>query len=103
MTIVVSVTFHPLPGQTTALLDAIAEHVPAVHAEPGCEIYALHRTAGDEVLLIEKWVCEEAFAAHREGTALQAIVAATRPLSTRNFSVARARPHPVGESPAATI
>jgi len=43
-----------------------------VHAEDGCELYALHR-AEDRLVMIEKWASPEALSTHSRGPALAAM------------------------------
>ncbi len=51
---------------------AIRLAIPKVHAEDGCELYALHQ-ADDRVMMIEKWASREALGAHSQGAALAAL------------------------------
>jgi quinol monooxygenase YgiN len=67
--VVVVATFHPSPGRTDELVEAITSAIPAVHAEDGCELYALHR-GEDRLVMIEKWASREALATHSRGAAL---------------------------------
>jgi hypothetical protein len=41
-TVVVVAVFHAAPGKLDALRSALVEAIPAVHAEEGCELYAIH-------------------------------------------------------------
>ena len=68
MSIVVVATISPKPEHTDAVAAAFAGIIPQVHAEDGCELYALHR-AGDQLIMIERWVSEEALAVHSRGAA----------------------------------
>jgi quinol monooxygenase YgiN len=43
-----------------------------VHAEDGCELYALHQ-APDRLIMVEKWASREALSAHSTGAALAAM------------------------------
>ena len=59
MSIVVVATITPKPEHTDAVAAAFAGIIPQVHAEDGCELYALHR-AGDQLIMIERWASAEA-------------------------------------------
>ena len=63
------------PGQRTAVLEAFAENMPAVHAEAGCiEYQPVIDTPGagpfqaeigpDSFIVLEKWESQAALAAH---------------------------------------
>jgi quinol monooxygenase YgiN len=52
-----------------AVREAILAAVPAVHAEPGCELYALHEGEG-EFVLVERWADAEALRVHGRAEAL---------------------------------
>ena len=54
MSVVVTAVVHPRPGLLEEALATYARHIDAVHAEPGCELYALH-TDGASIVIIEKW------------------------------------------------
>jgi quinol monooxygenase YgiN len=51
VSVVVVATITPKPGEEDAVRDAIVASIPAVHAEPGCELYALHEGTGEFVLV----------------------------------------------------
>ena len=42
MSVVVVATITPKADQVDAVRDALLAAVPRVHAEPGCELYAVH-------------------------------------------------------------
>jgi quinol monooxygenase YgiN len=72
VSVVVVATITPLPEHVDAVREAIAAAVPQVHAEPGCEVYALHE--GDGVFVfVEKWADADALATHARGAALAAL------------------------------
>ena len=72
MSVVVVATIIPLPEHREAVIAAFTETIPAVHAEDGCELYALHQAA-DRLVMIEKWASPEALRSHRKGAALAAL------------------------------
>ena len=69
MSVVVVATITPKPDHVDAVREAILAAVPKVHAEPGCELYALHEGKGHFVL-IERWESPEALKAHGAAEAL---------------------------------
>ncbi|MCW2684133.1 MAG: putative monooxygenase [Blastococcus sp.] len=69
MSIVVVATITPKPDQLDAVREALLAAVPKVHAEPGCELYALHEGKG-EFVMVERWESPEAMKAHGSAEAL---------------------------------
>jgi quinol monooxygenase YgiN len=69
MSVVVVATITPVAQHREAVRQALLATVPQVHAEPGCELYALHETAADFVM-IEKWASPQALDTHSRGPAL---------------------------------
>ena len=69
MSVVVVATITPKPDQVDAVREAILAAVPKVHAEPGCELYAVHEGAGDFVM-VERWESPEALKVHGTAEAL---------------------------------
>ncbi len=66
MSIVVVATITPRPDAIDAVREALQAAVPKVHAEPGCELYALHEGDGNFVM-VERWESADAMKTH--GTA----------------------------------
>lgn len=77
MSVVVIATVVPVPEHRAEVIAAFEQIIPAVHAEPGCELYALHENE-DRVVMVEKWSDGEALAVHGKGAALQQLGAALR-------------------------
>jgi quinol monooxygenase YgiN len=69
LSVVVVATITPKPDQVEAVREAILAAVPKVHAEPGCELYALHEGPGHFVM-VERWESAEALKAHGTAEAL---------------------------------
>ena len=69
---------EPLPDQLAEVEAALRAAVRAAHSESGCELYALHRTAGDPVrfVMIEQWADADALAAHLAGDGIKALMPA---------------------------
>ncbi len=72
MSVVVVATIRPLPEHTDEVIAAFTAAIPEVHAEDGCELYALHR-ADDRLIMIERWASAEALKVHSQGAALAAL------------------------------
>ncbi|MGW7339682.1 putative quinol monooxygenase [Streptomyces sp. NPDC054808] len=73
--VVLVATIVAKPGQEELVEKTFKAAVPAVHAEPGCLRYALHRKAGaaGEFVVIEKWASQEALGAHLKSDAMREI------------------------------
>ena len=69
MSVVVVATITPKPDQLAAVREALLAAVPKVHAEPGCELYALHE-GKEEFVMVERWESPEAMKAHGSAEAL---------------------------------
>ena len=72
MPVVVVATIRPLPEHLDTVRDAFLEILPAVHEEPGCELYALHE-ADCVLVMVEKWASQEALDTHMTAPALAAL------------------------------
>jgi quinol monooxygenase YgiN len=55
-----------------AVINVLRDAVPKFHAEPGCELYALHQS-GDEIVIIEKWADMASLDLHANGEPLRAM------------------------------
>jgi quinol monooxygenase YgiN len=73
VSVVVTAVMHPAPGRVDDVLAGIGQAIGAIHAEPGCELYAAHRADDGTVVLLEKWTTEADFAAHSTGAARDAL------------------------------
>ena len=69
MSVVVVATITPLPEHVDAVRQALLAAVPQVHAEPGCELYAMHEDDGGFVM-IERWADLDALRVHGKAEAL---------------------------------
>jgi quinol monooxygenase YgiN len=72
MSVVVVATIRPLPGHRDEVIAECSATVAQVHAEDGCELYALNQ-ADDRLIMIEKWASPEALATHSKGANLAAL------------------------------
>ncbi len=69
MSVVVVATIKPLPEHRDEVIAVFTETIARVHAEDGCELYALQQ-AGDRLIMVEKWASQAALDAHSRGAAL---------------------------------
>ncbi|TFV90670.1 putative quinol monooxygenase [Blastococcus sp. CT_GayMR16] len=69
MSVVVVATLTPKPDQVDAVREALLAAVPKVHAEPGCELYAVHEGKG-EFVMVERWESLDALKEHGSAEAL---------------------------------
>jgi quinol monooxygenase YgiN len=69
VSVVVVATITPKPDQVDAVREAILAAVPKVHAEPGCELYAVHEGKG-QFVMVERWESSDALKVHGTAEAL---------------------------------
>ncbi|SNS75252.1 Quinol monooxygenase YgiN [Geodermatophilus pulveris] len=67
MSVVVIASITPQPEHAQAVREAVLAAIPRVHAEEGCERYALHEARDGALVMIEQWAGPEALAAHGKG------------------------------------
>jgi len=95
-TVVVVAVFTAAPGRLDDLRAALVEAVPGVHAEAGCELYALHDAPDDQIYLLEKWGSAADLDAHGDGPAVARLQQLTAGLTAGAVSVLRMTPVPAG-------
>jgi quinol monooxygenase YgiN len=98
VSVVVTAVFHPVPGRTSDLIDALRASIPAVHQEEGCRLYAIHNADDGTITMIEKWDSREALAAHAAGPAVKALDAAVAEFIAQPTTVTTMTPLPAGTS-----
>jgi quinol monooxygenase YgiN len=83
--VVVVAIVEAADGNEEKVEQALRAAVQAVHGEPGCERYALHRSLGSPAtfVMIEKWASPGALDTHAKAPALAALVAALDGLLVR--------------------
>ena len=69
MKVIVTAVFHPVPGRSAELASAMRAGIEAVHAEPGCELYAIHDAEDGTITMIEKWASRADLEAHSKAAA----------------------------------
>jgi len=94
--IVVTAVFFPAAGQHDVVAAALSPAIGAVHAEPGCLLYALHDAQNGSIVMIEKWESAELLDAHGAGGAVANLTAALAGKLERPVEVTRLVPIPAG-------
>jgi quinol monooxygenase YgiN len=90
-------TMRPREGEQPAVLDLLLAAAPEMHAEDGCELYAVHE-GKDRIVIIEKWSSSDALRAHGGGDQFKALSARLEPLLASPMDVQIVRPRPAGTS-----
>jgi quinol monooxygenase YgiN len=80
-----------------AVRDALLAAVPKVHAEPGCELYAVHEGDG-QFVMVERWETPEALKAHSRAEALTTLGGQLADKLAAPLDVRRLAPVPAGEA-----
>ncbi|MFJ9412291.1 putative quinol monooxygenase [Streptomyces sp. NPDC101393] len=93
---VVVATLRTKPGRRDEVLGAFRRHAPAVHAEPGCLLYAAH-AGEDRVIVVENWADQATLDAHSAGPALAALGAEIAEALAAPVDVAVVEAVPAGE------
>ncbi len=97
MSVVVVATITPKGDQVDAVRDAILAAVPKVHAESGCELYALHEGDGSFVM-VERWESLEALKVHGRAEALTTLGGELADKLAAPPDVRRLAPVPAGDA-----
>ncbi|WP_407554224.1 putative quinol monooxygenase [Streptomyces sp. Pv4-95] len=93
---VVVATMRTKPGRREDVLAAFRRHAPAVHAEPGCLLYAAH-SGDDRVTIVEHWTDQAALDAHSAGPAMAALIGDITDAMAAPVDVAVLDPVPAGD------
>jgi quinol monooxygenase YgiN len=75
MPVVVVATMTAKPESVDTVREACTTAIKAVHAEPGCQLYALHEANGTFVF-VEQWADEDALKTHSTAPAIAALFGA---------------------------
>jgi quinol monooxygenase YgiN len=95
--VVVTAVFVPRSGRRDEVRAAIEGALPDVHAEEGCELYALHDAADGTLVLLEKWESAELLDAHGAAEPVARLGAALEGLLEKPPVVVRMAPLPAGD------
>lgn len=98
--VVVIATIEAAEGKETQVEEALRTAVRAVHAEPGCDRYALHRSprSATTFVMVERWASGPALGAHGKGAALAELNAAVDGLLAKPIDVQILMPLPDGDA-----
>jgi quinol monooxygenase YgiN len=97
MSVVVVATIVPKDGCKDALADLYTQGAAGVHEEAGCELYAVHTTR-EQIVIIEKWADMDSLRAHGEGTVIAELRARAKDLQdSAEIVVARPQPGTTGK------
>ncbi len=97
MSVTVIATITPKPERFDAVRAAFEQAVPAVHEEPGCELYALH--AGKGILvMVERWADGAALEAHGAGTTFNTLTESVKDDLAAPLDVQLVRPVLAGDA-----
>jgi quinol monooxygenase YgiN len=96
MSIIVIASAFPLPEYRADVIEAFEVAIPRVHEDPGCELYALHE-GQDRLVMIEKYVSQDALAAHARSRELAELNASLRDKLDGDLDVQVLTPYPVGD------
>jgi quinol monooxygenase YgiN len=97
MSVIVIATAFPIPDHRDEVIAAFEAAIKRVHNESGVELYALNEGV-DRVVIIEKYVSDQARVAHNQGAALADLAAALHGKLSRELDVQVLQPHPVGDA-----
>jgi quinol monooxygenase YgiN len=97
VSVVVVATITPKSDEVEAVRDALLTAVPKVHAEPGCELYAVHEGNG-QFVLVERWETPEALKVHGRAEALTTLGGQLADRLAAPLDVPRLAPVPAGEA-----
>jgi quinol monooxygenase YgiN len=97
VSVVVVATITPKPDQVVAVRDALLAAVPKVHAEQGCELYAVHEGDG-QFVMVERWETPEALNVHGRAEALSTLGGQLADKLAAPLDVRRLAPVPAGEA-----
>ena len=70
---VVVAIFVPKAGQESAVQEILTEIIPEVHAEPGCEFYAMHELPDGRLCFVEAWETRELWVEHGQAPSVSKI------------------------------
>jgi quinol monooxygenase YgiN len=93
--VVVVATFLPAPGSREEVRAALEEAIPAVHAEDGCLLYALHE-GEDALVLLERWTSGRALDVHNDAPSVARLRARLEGHLSAPIDVVRLVARPVG-------
>jgi quinol monooxygenase YgiN len=97
VSVVVVATITPKADQVDAVRDALLAAVPKVHAEPGCELYAVHEGDG-QFVMVERGESPEALKVHGRAEALTTLGGQLAGKLAAPVEMRRVAPLPAGDA-----
>jgi quinol monooxygenase YgiN len=89
--------FTPREGHYENVRQALLAVTPEVHAEEGCELYALHEEVGGRLVFIEKWTTRELWQEHTRAPSVFGLTARLEGALEKPVEVWEMSGHPVGD------
>lgn len=89
---------HPAPGKGSEVAETYREVADEIHAEPGCELYAVHPSQDEQtVVVIERWTTLADLEAHLDGPAIARLTELNQGLRAAPSQVIKLDPIPMGD------
>jgi len=101
--VVVVATITPAEGREADVEKALRKTIPAVHDEPGCLLYALHRAPSGAFVMVEKWASAQALEVHGTAAALTALGPMLEGALAAPTDVQVLEPLPEGDADSGTV
>jgi quinol monooxygenase YgiN len=96
--VIVLATFRPRPDTLDRVRAALITAAARVHAEPGCELYALHEGKDGRLVLVEKWTSAADLETHKVADSVRDLYATTGADLAVPVEVLTLAPHPAGDA-----
>lgn len=99
VSVIVVATIDVLAGMEERAEQVLRSAIPAVHAEPGCQRYALHRASNSSTtfVMVEKWQSAAALDRHVEAAAFTELTAALADCLAKPIDISVVTPIPEGD------
>jgi quinol monooxygenase YgiN len=96
MPVVVVAILTPKPDMIDEVREVLKRTVPAVHGEPGCELYSLHESDG-AFIFVEQWADADALQTHSKAPAVTTMFSEVGDHLAEPPVIKMAQPIPVGD------
>jgi quinol monooxygenase YgiN len=97
MPVVVVAIVTPKPDKIDEVREVLKRTVPAVHEEPGCDLYALHESDGS-FIFVEQWADAEALRTHSSAPAVTTMFKEVSDHLAEPPVIKMAQPVPAGDA-----
>jgi quinol monooxygenase YgiN len=95
VSVVTVATLFVSPEHRAEVIAALEEAIARVHAEPGCDLYALHEGT-DRLVMVEKWQGPDVVEAHAKGVAFAELFSKIKDKLNGDLDIQVLKPHPAG-------